>query len=101
MSWNFEIVNDIVVVDADINENNAKSFCSDLEGLGQHRLDLRDLTIEDGVGMAIVISCIRRMSPICLLSAPQMLAHGLYKIGALESEQIVLIDPREEEGQGA
>ena len=51
--------------------------------------------------MAYVISAIREMQPVSLIEAPQMLAHGLYKIGALASNDIVLIRPRVDEGQGA
>jgi anti-anti-sigma regulatory factor len=40
----------------------------------------------------------RRLGAIELLSAPQTLAHTLYRIGALESGALVLVDPREELG---
>ena len=101
MEWIFKRHGDTISVDADISMHNASEFCADLESEKPSALELSALTVEDGESMALIISAIRRMQPICLMAAPQMLAHGLYKIGALRSGAIRLIDPREDEGQGA
>ena len=101
MDWNFNWQGDTLYIDADICIGNAQAFCEALTQLSPKRIELSALSIEDGESMAHVISIIRRLQPICLIAAPQMLAHGLYKIGALASGEITLIVPREDEGQGA
>ena len=101
MDWIFKRHGDTISVDADISIRNALEFCTELESEKPSALELSALTVEDGESMALIISAIRRMQPISVMAAPQMLAHGLYKIGALRSGTIRLIDPREDEGQGA
>ena len=101
MDWIFKRHGDTISVDADISIRNASEFCAELESEKPSALELSALTVEDGESMALIISAIRRMQPICLLAAPQMLAHGLYKIGALSHGGIELVRPRADEGQGA
>ena len=101
MDWIFKRNGDTISVDADISIRNASEFCAELESEKPSALELSALTVEDGESMALIISAIRRMQPICLLAAPQMLAHGLYKIGALSHGGIELVRPRADEGQGA
>ena len=67
-------------------------------------IDLSELEIEDGPGMATLVTRLRevahRRGGLCLRHCPQMLAHTLYKIGALSTGLIVLESPREEEPHG-
>lgn len=68
-------------------------------------LDCQDLELEDGVAMARMVDLIRalgaRWGEITVDRAPQMLAHSLYKPGLLQSGQIRLRAPREDEGTTA
>ena len=68
-------------------------------------LRLADLDTEDGVAVAELINLVRalaaRVERLTLDSAPQMLAHTLYKVGMLEDGRIRLVAPRTEEGLGA
>lgn len=67
-------------------------------------LDLGELDIEDGPALARLVSWIRQLAqhrPLRLDEAPQMLAHTLYKIGALEAGRIVLRAPRMDQGTTA
>jgi ABC-type transporter Mla MlaB component len=67
-------------------------------------LDLSELDIEDGPALARLVSWIRLLAarrPLRLDEAPQMLAHTLYKIGALEGGRIELRAPRMDQGTTA
>jgi hypothetical protein len=101
VGWLIRQSSNSVIVEGTIGPNNVDLFC---EGLKTHSLrcfEMQDLEIDDGVSMAKIISVIRSIKPVRLISAPQMLAHGLYKIGALRDGQIVLENPRFDEGWGA
>lgn len=67
-------------------------------------LDLSELDIDDGPAMARLVTQLRELArqrgSLCLRDCPQMLAHTLYKIGALSEGLIVLESPREEEPHG-
>lgn len=69
------------------------------------RLLLADLDLEDGVAVAHLVTALRalrsRSGRLVLVQAPQMLAHTLYKVGALHDPGLVLVDPRQDEGLGA
>ena len=80
----------------------AALFTEQLAGLGPAdapvTLDLSDADLEDGVVTAALIDGIRqaasRTGSIQLLEAPQALAHGLYRVGALGAGTIHLVEPR-------
>ena len=101
MDWVFKQQGEQLLVDADVSIHTAEAFCRALREQPVRCFDFAAVTIEDGESMAYVISAIREMQPVSLIEAPQMLAHGLYKIGALARNDIVLIRPRVDEGQGA
>ena len=65
-------------------------------------LDLDGLELEDGEACARMVDLIRCLCshtrPVSIVAAPQMLAHVLYKIGALHHGQIKLVSPRMEDG---
>lgn len=69
------------------------------------RLLLVDLDLEDGVAVAHLVTALRalraRSARLVLVQAPQMLAHTLYKVGALADPGLVLVEPRQDEGLGA
>ena len=99
--WSLLQTSNSVVVEGTIEPNNVDLFCQGLQSHSLRCFMMRDLEIDDGVSMAKIISVIRSMKPVHLISAPQMLAHGLYKIGALRDGEIVLEKPRLDEGWGA
>lgn len=67
-------------------------------------LDLADLELEDGVAVVEAVNLVTalrdRAGALRLLEPPQMLAHTLYKVGALTAG-ITLVDPRSEDGTTA
>lgn len=65
-------------------------------------VDLDDVDTGDGRGVAELTGLVQRArhagKRITLRRAPQMVAHTLYKVGALEGDRpIVLVEPRENE----
>lgn len=64
-------------------------------------LDLDELELEDGVAVAEAVNGLRalaaRAGPVRVREAPQMLAHTLYKVGALDRAAIQLLSTRAEE----
>lgn len=68
------------------------------------RVDLSELDIEDGVAAAEAVNAIRllhrRVDSLELVSAPQLLAHNLYRTGLLLDAGIVLRAMREDEAYG-
>lgn len=66
-------------------------------------LDLSEADVEDAASCAALIDAIRqaakRLGGVQLLAPPQVLAHGLYRVGALvEGGVIHVVSPREELG---
>ena len=63
-------------------------------------IDLSELEIEDGPGMATLVTRLRevahRRGGLCLRHCPQMLAHTLYKVGMLQDGRLQLVAPRVE-----
>lgn len=68
---------------------------------GDLRLDLDGLELRDGVAVAVATSALRalleRRPRLTLANAPQMLAHTLYRVGALERGLVVVESVRAEE----
>lgn len=68
---------------------------------GDLRLDLDGLELLDGVAVAVATSALRsllaRRPRLVLAHAPQMLAHTLYRVGALERGAVVVESVRAEE----
>ena len=72
------------------------------ETLGDVWLDMSSVEEIDAESVAVMVTLIREQiasgSLVTVESAPQMLAHTLYKTGMLESpSSLRLVDPREEE----
>ena len=65
-------------------------------------VDLADLDLEDAADVVALAEGLRsasaRSSRVEILEAPQVLAHTLYRIGALQNQSLVLTDPRNELG---
>ncbi len=96
---------DSVVIEGELNSENAIEFDSFLRSLEAHRtitLDLAGLDIEDGLALATAINALRelraRSARVIVARAPQLLGHNLYRLGLLES--IELVDMREDEPSG-
>ena len=103
MSWTLEWAGDVLSVDGEISESCVSAFCMDLIRNikeGPAVIDMIDLEIVDGLSMAKIVTVLRTGLPLTLKSAPQMLAHTIYKTGMMRPEAFVLITPREDEGQG-
>lgn len=69
-------------------------------------IDLHDADIEDGVVTAMLVDAIReaaaRIGPVVVAHAPQVLAHALYRVGAVgEGSRVDLREPREELGRSS
>ena len=67
------------------------------------RVDLSEADIEDAIVMSSLIDALRttaeRLGQLEVFGAPQILAHGLYRVGALgPTAKLRLIEPREEIG---
>ena len=64
-------------------------------------VELSETDVVDGRGVAVfttlVRDSLREGRHITLRHAPQMVAHTLYKVGALDDARLTLIEPREEE----
>lgn len=65
-------------------------------------LDLSEADLDDGAATAALADMIRTLDRkwggVTLIEPPQVLAHTLYRIGALASPTLRLIQPREELG---
>ena len=66
-------------------------------------LDLAEADLEDAVACAALVDAIRqtarRIGDLQVIEPPQVLAHCLYRVGALEAGGVVhLVAPREEIG---
>jgi hypothetical protein len=94
-----------VIAAGDVSAAQAPAFCAALlaaarRGEGPARLALEALDLDDGVAVALAVDAVRalgRERGVVLVRAPQMLAHTLYKIGAVGS-RIALEAPRYDEG---
>ena len=84
-------------LEGDIAQGNVDEFCIALQRIpcGSY-LYMGELIIEDGFSMASIVSTLRKIRPVVLIEAPQMLAHTLYKTHML-STGITLIRPREDD----
>ena len=86
-----------------LDEDLAALFAEQLSGLEEScAIDLSEADLEDASVTAGLIDIIRttarRISGLTLIGAPQVLAHGLYRIGAITDDCVTLVDPREEIG---
>ena len=73
----------------DINQDNIDAVYHALSvlPLGLYVL-MADVEIDEGPVLAHLISALRLIKPTCLIEAPRMLAHTLYKINALKDIQL-------------
>jgi len=87
------------VVDADV----AALFMEELAGLSMMdaplTIDMREAKLEDATLIGALVDQIReaaaRAGRVQLLEPPQVLAHNLYRVGALDGDSnIQLVDPR-------
>lgn len=94
------------VVDADV----AALFLEELASLGRSdapvTIDMRDAELQDATLIGALVDQIRqaaaRAGRVQLLEPPQVLAHNLYRVGALEGDSTIqLVDPRDEIGRSS
>lgn len=92
-----------IMTEGELNSENAIEFESFLRTVEAHSktitLDLLALDIEDGVALATTVNALRelraRAARVIIRGAPQLLGHNLYRLGLLES--LELVDMREDE----
>lgn len=108
MAWLVHPERHGVVVSGDVAGPEGATLAEALRALpsaGEVVLDLADLDLDDGVAVAHLVTGLRALRARCdrlvLVAAPQMLAHTLYKVGALSDPGLVLVAPRQDEGMGA
>jgi anti-anti-sigma regulatory factor len=97
---------DSAVIEGELNSENAaefESFLRSVETQGKtFTLDLTACDIEDGAALTVAVNALRelraRFSRVIVARAPQLLGHNLYRLGLLES--IELVDMREDEPSG-
>lgn len=70
---------------------------------GQATWMMEEAELTDGPSVTRMVEAARlllkRHDRLCIVRAPQMLAHSIYRLGMLEGDSgIELIEPREEEG---
>ena len=66
-------------------------------------IDLTDVDTDEPHEVLALVNQLRAQAehgPIGVVGCPQMVAHTLYKVGALTSGRIVLVRPRVEEPYG-
>lgn len=68
------------------------------------QVNLAEMDIEDGVAATEAVNVVRlmltRVPVLCIESAPQVLAHNLYRTGLLREGRISLVAMREDEAYG-
>jgi hypothetical protein len=97
----------VLTLKGQVERDVAALFVEQLAGLGKEDapliLDMREADVEEARVCTMLVDHIRqtaeRVGAVQILHAPQILAHALYRIGALGRESsIELIEPREEIG---
>ncbi len=92
--------------EGDLEGSAAKKALAQIDGVpagsGPLVLEMTDAEVEDAQACAALSASIReaaiRIGDVVVLGAPQVLAHTLYRLGALSSGAIQLIEPRDEIG---
>jgi anti-anti-sigma regulatory factor len=102
-----ESVDTVLTLKGQIERDVAALFIEQLAGMDREDaplvLDMGDADIEDSRVATMLVEYIRqtaqRVGHVQILRAPQILAHSLYRVGALGSQSTIeLIEPRVELG---
>lgn len=97
----------ILALKGEVDRDIAALFVEQLASLGRPdapvTLDMREAELEDAAVTALLVDALRhaalRTGGLQVLEAPQVLAHCLYRVGALgKGSTIQLVEPREELG---
>lgn len=96
------LADNCLIISGDLSAANGPLLLQWLESLPVvSRLDLAELDINDGVAATYAVNAVRlllsRDTPLVIDSAPQVLAHNLYRTGMLEGDSVRLVDMREDE----
>lgn len=96
---------DAVRLHGELHRDNAGALLQCLERMGPiAMLDMDDLDITDGIAATQAVNAIRHIlagqERLCLMGAPQLLAHNLYRSRLLENGRIILKEMREDEAYG-
>ena len=91
----YEVKEELMIVEGDIDASNVDQIVFLLQHKKPKIIVMGFLEIDDGPTLAIFVSALRKIMPLTLVEAPQMLAHTIYKIDALGTAKITLKNPRQ------
>jgi len=101
------VTNDLLVVSGELTQSTVASFENELSRLPdlppELVVDLSNFEIDDGVAAVAAVNAMRLLARgrhVILREAPQLLAHNLYRVAALEDGHITLQSMREDEPYG-
>ncbi len=98
VEWCWEKLDEGFELSGDLITSDIPELYRVIDGIDKDQIThilMRDLEIEEGVTMALLVSLLRTLTPVVLIEAPKMLAHTLYKIDGLRD--FTLVRPREGE----
>ena len=92
--------------DGDLDAESAAAVVSAIDDVNSSDsalvLNMRDVEVLEGRACAALVDAIRRavrrLGDVVVVEGPQVLNHTLYRVGALESGCIRLVEPRDEIG---
>jgi anti-anti-sigma regulatory factor len=96
----------LIHLEGDVDPDVAALFVEQLAQLQQEDLpvtvDLSEAEVKDGPTCALLVDALRqtarRLGGLQVLEPPQVVAHGLYRVGALAGGTLHLVSPRDELG---
>lgn len=98
---------DILRLSGELTVADIAAFQAEIDALGALpdtlMLELAAFDIGDGISTVAAVAAVRRLAQgrrLILRNSPQVLAHNLYRIGALEDGNLLLVDMREDEPYG-
>ena len=99
----------VINLEGDVDPDVAALFVEQLAQLQQDdlpvTLDLSGAEITDAATCALLVDALRqtarRLGGLQVREPPQVLAHGLYRVGALERGTLHLVSPRDELGSAS
>ncbi len=97
----------VLTLSGELTAGEIDGFRAEIDALGplpDHlSLQLSGFDIGDGVSAVAAVDAVRRLAQgrrLVLHNAPQVLAHNLYRVGALEEGNLLVAEMREEEPYG-
>jgi hypothetical protein len=98
---------DKLILSGELTVADIDGFHAEIDALGPLpeclSLELAGFEIGDGMAAVAAVDAVRRLAQgrsLVLRNSPQLLAHNLYRIGALEEGNLLVVDMREDEPYG-